>query len=219
MVGSSSIRTCPAVTLCPSRIWIARTTPVSNGWMTLVRPLGMIFPGAAAMMSTSPSDAQARAKANSAMIVKPMARPIGEGGVSTISSAAGRNASSYLSRRFGPDGSEMTFLAAFSADFMDSGLQAMEGGIAAAGVDQIVMAAVLDEAARVNCDDPVGPPNRRQPVGDDEDGAALGDLLHVLLNHPLALIIERARCLVEDQDPGVGDQSTRDRDPLLLTPR
>src|SRR5215475_1531832 len=118
---------------------------------------GWIFPGAAAMMSTSPSDAQAKTKPNSAMIVTPMARPIGEGGVSTISSAAGRNASSCLSRRFGGGGSGMTFLAAFSADVMDSGLQAMERGIAAASLDQIFMAAILDEAARVDCDDPVGP--------------------------------------------------------------
>ena len=31
--------------LWPSRTWIARTTPVSNGWMTLVRPVGTILPG------------------------------------------------------------------------------------------------------------------------------------------------------------------------------
>src|SRR5262245_34604827 len=219
MVASSSSRTGPAVTLCPSWTWIARTTPVSNGWMTLVRPLGMIFPGAAAMISTSPSEAQARARANSAMIVKPMARPIGEGGVSTISRAAGRNSSSCLSWRAGRAGSGMMFLAGFSADFMDSGLQAMEGGIAAAGVDQIVMAAVFDDAAGLDGDDPVGAPHRREPVGDDEDRAALGDLLHVLLDHPLALIIKRACCLVKDQDPGIGDESTPDRYPLFLTSR
>ena len=46
MVGSSSISTSPALTLCPSRTWMARTTPVSNGWMILVRPVGMILPGA-----------------------------------------------------------------------------------------------------------------------------------------------------------------------------
>src|SRR5262250_221813 len=104
-------------------------------------------------------------------------------------------------------------------DFTGSGLQAVERGIAAASLDEIVMAAILDYAARVDGDDPVGAPHGREPVGDDEDGAALGDFLHVLLNHPLALIIKRARCLVENQDPGVGDQSTRDRDPLLLTSR
>ena len=29
----------PALTICPSWTWMARTTPVSNGWITLVRPL------------------------------------------------------------------------------------------------------------------------------------------------------------------------------------
>src|SRR5262249_33795753 len=104
-------------------------------------------------------------------------------------------------------------------DFMDSGLQAVERGIAAASLDKMVMAAILPDAARVDGDDPVGAPPGREPVGDDEDGAALGDLLHVLLNHPLALIIERARRLVEDQDPRIGDESAGDRDPLLLAPR
>src|SRR5262249_37939764 len=104
-------------------------------------------------------------------------------------------------------------------DFMDSGLQAVERGIAAASLDKIVMTAILDEAARVDGDDPVGAPHGREPVGDDEDSAALCDLLHVLLDHPLALIIERARRLVEDQDPRVGDESAGDRDPLLLAPR
>jgi hypothetical protein len=71
-----------------------RTTPVSNGWITLVRPLGTIFPGADATMSMVPAQAQIRATQKSSMIVAPNARPIGDGGVSTISSAAGRNASS-----------------------------------------------------------------------------------------------------------------------------
>src|SRR5262252_6109987 len=36
-VGSSSISTSPALTACPSSTRMERTTPVSNGWMTLVR--------------------------------------------------------------------------------------------------------------------------------------------------------------------------------------
>ena len=99
IVGSSSISTSPALTVSPSCTWIARTTPVSNGWMTLVRPLGMILPGAVATMSTVPRQAQASASTNTMMIVAPIARPIGEGGVSTISSAAGRKASSWSRRR------------------------------------------------------------------------------------------------------------------------
>ena len=73
---------------------MARTTPVSNGWMILVRPLGTIFPVAEATMSIVPNHAQTSATQNTAMMVAPIARPIGDGGVSTISSAAGRNASS-----------------------------------------------------------------------------------------------------------------------------
>ena len=87
-------QTSPALTLWPSCTWMARTTPVSNGWMILVRPLGTILPGAEATMSIVPDQAQASAAQNSTMMVAPIARPIGDGGVSTISSAAGRKASS-----------------------------------------------------------------------------------------------------------------------------
>src|SRR5262249_52347509 len=96
---------------------------------------------------------------NSATMVKPIARPIGDGGVSTISSAAGKNASSPFSRRLAPRGSEMTFLTELLADFMDSGLQAMERGITAACVDQIVVGAILHDPASIDSDNPVGAPN------------------------------------------------------------
>ena len=107
-------------------------------------------------MSILPNDAQAKARQNRTMIVQAEARPVGDGGVSTISRAAGRNASSYLSRRLDRRGRGMMFLAELSADFMDPGLQAVERGIAAAGIDQILMGAVLNEAARVDGHDPVG---------------------------------------------------------------
>jgi hypothetical protein len=61
--------------------------------MTLVLPLGTIFPLADATMSIVPHQAHTSPAQNSRMIVDPIARPIGDGGVSTISSAAGRNAS------------------------------------------------------------------------------------------------------------------------------
>ena len=40
--------------------------------------------------------------------------------------------------------------------------------------------------------------------------------LHVLLDDPLALVVERARRLVEDQDARIGDQRARDGDALAL---
>src|SRR5690242_88804 len=113
-----------------------RTTPVSNGWMTLVRPLGTIFPAADATISMVPQDAQTSAAQNRIITVAMIARPVGEGGVSTISKAAGRNASS--SRR-PPDErrNEMTDRTDLTelADFMDACLQPMQRCIAAASVD------------------------------------------------------------------------------------
>ena len=110
MVGSSSISTSPACTRWPSCTRIVRTTPVSNGWISLVRPFGMILPGAEATMSTSPNVAQPSARQNATMTVSPISRPNGDGGVSTISSAAGRNASSSRSRRSGRAGNATTLL-------------------------------------------------------------------------------------------------------------
>ena len=55
-------------------------------------------------------------------------------------------------------------------------------------------------------------------VGDEDDRAALGDGLHVLLDDALALVIELARRLVKDQDPRVGHQRAGDRDALALPP-
>src|SRR5712691_227686 len=215
MVGSSSIRTSPIFTLCPSRTWIARTTPVSNGWTVLVRPLGMIFPCADATISIVPNAAQTSARQKTAMMVTPMARPIGEGGVSTTSSAAGRNASSSRSRRSRPFGNGMTPLA----NFMDAALHAVERRVPAAGPDQLVMRAVLDEPAALDRHDAVAPSHRRQPVRDDEHRAAFGDLLHVLLDDPFALVVERARGFVEDQDPRIAEQCASDGDALALSAR
>ena len=54
MVGSSSTSTWPALTRSPSRTSTLRTTLASSGWMTLVRSLTMMRPGATATMSTWP---------------------------------------------------------------------------------------------------------------------------------------------------------------------
>src|SRR6516162_3936959 len=166
-----------------------RTTPVSNGWMTLAAT----------------------------------ARPIGDGGVSTISSAAGRNASSSprlaggrrkgMTRRVGLTG------IFGSADFMNSCLQAMQRCIAAAGLDQRVMGAVFDQAATLERDDAIRRPHGRKPVRDDENRPPLGDLLHVLLNDTLALIVEGARRLIEDQNARIGDERAGNRDALALAAR
>src|SRR5882724_1545903 len=136
--------------------------------MTLVRPLATIFPVADATMSIVPHQAQASAAQNSRMRVAPIARPIGDGGLSTISSAAGRKASSSLRlscpRRNGTTPRAGPTDTAELADFMDPCLQPMQRCIAAAGPDQCVMAAVLDQAAAFERDDAVRRPHGREPV-------------------------------------------------------
>src|ERR1700730_10610216 len=186
--------------------------------MVLVRPLVMILPGAEATMSILPNAAQPSARQNRAMIVTPIARPVGEGGDSTISSAAGRNAISSRSRRAGVFGNGTTLADFMESDFMDATLHAVEGGIAPTGSDQLVMRAVLDQAAALNGHDAVAGAHRREAVRDDEDRATLGDLAHVLLDDALALVIERARSLVEDEDARIGHQGTRNGDALALSP-
>ena len=58
--------------------------------------------------------------------------------------------------------------------------------------------------------------NRRQPVGDDDDGSAAHDRAHVVLNDPLAVVVERRGRLVEDEDARIGGERAGDGDPLAL---
>src|SRR5215469_5794750 len=123
----------------------------------------MILPCAEAIMSTFPRLAQASAAQNAANSVSAIARPIGEGGVSTISSAAGRKAMPWDGRRRRAAGRAGTPAGARALpdDFMDPRLQAVERGVAPAGADQLVMAAVLDQAPAVQGQNAVAASHRR----------------------------------------------------------
>src|ERR1700761_8074951 len=157
---------------------MARTTPVSNGWISLVRPPGTILPVDVVTISTLPSDAHASAKQKTATMLAPIARPTGEGGVSVISSAAGRNAISASRRRTSARGNATMFLL---TDVMDSRLKVMQLCVASVGPDQIVVVAVLDDAASLDRNDPVGLAYRREPMGDNKNRPAGGNPFHVLL--------------------------------------
>ena len=140
--------------------------PGSSGCTSLVRPLGMILPGATETMSTVPNAAQAAARQVTTMTVMVMARPIGDGGVSTISSAAGRKSSSARER-----------LAL--VDDMDSCLQFVESCVPAGRAHEFVVRAVLDKASLVDGEHAIGDAQGREAVGDDHDCPAMGDLAHV----------------------------------------
>src|ERR1700746_1641488 len=92
-------------------------------------------------------------------------------------------------------------------------------GVRTLRTHQFVIRPGLDDAAALDGDDAIRAANRRQAVSDHKYGAALAYLLHVVLDDPLALIVECACCLVEDQDARVGDECTRDRNALALATR
>ena len=56
-------------------------------------------------------------------------------------------------------------------------------------------------------------------MGDDQHRAPLGDATHVVLDDALALIVDGARRLVEDEDAWVADQRAGNRDALALPVR
>ena len=100
MVGSSSISTSPALTSArPAREWRA-PRPVSNGWIDLDAAARDDLAGRRSddvdRARRTPRPAPRR---TAAMMVTAIARPTGDGGVSTISSAAGRNASLVAAAR------------------------------------------------------------------------------------------------------------------------
>lgn len=82
------------------------------------------------------------------------------------------------------------------------------------------MAPLLEDlAALAQHEDDVGVLDGGEAVRDDDHGAAGGGALERPLHEPLALRVQAAGGLVEEQDGGPPDQRPRDRHPLLLAPR
>lgn len=92
----------------------------------------------------------------------------------------------------------------------------MEGRVEAAAAGQVLMRSVLDDASLVDRQYPVRPTHCRKAVGNYEDCTAVCDASHVLLDDALAVGVERASGLVEDQNPGIYDKRPRYSDPLSL---
>ena len=78
------------------------------------------------------------------------------------------------------------------------------------------MGALLDEAALLEDEDPVGIAECAQAVGDCQGGAAAGQDAKRLLDRLFRFGIDAARGLVEDENSGIEEQGPRDRGPLLF---
>ncbi len=77
----------------------------------------------------------------------------------------------------------------------------------------------LKHLACAHDDDLVVVANRRESVGDSDGGDALRDAIERLGDRMLRVRVERRGRLVQNQQLGLLDDRTRDRDPLLLPAR
>src|SRR5206468_3876264 len=85
--------------------------------------------------------------------------------------------------------------------------------------EQLVFAAALDDLSVLDDEDLVGPPNRREAVGDDDRRAALQEPVERLLDQYLCRAVDVRRGLVEDEDARICQQRACDRDELPLACR
>lgn len=79
------------------------------------------------------------------------------------------------------------------------------------------MAALFGDASVLQDHDPVGGADGRQPVGDDEQGAAGRERGQRVLDQCLGVRVGVRGRLVEHEDRGVGEQGSRDGEALCLT--
>src|SRR5271170_6796471 len=217
---SNSTRTSLAATREPLKTCSAATLPVSSGSMTLTRPVGWNLPCAIAMMSIRPK-IQAIDAVASAQMIQSSATRTGEAG-SRESRARGRGTRCRPSAVGAPAGrSQWAAGLACSCRNLDRlTLESPKIRVEPAGAFQeLLVGAHFDDAPVDNADDPVAAAHRRQTMGDDDDGSVPDDPAHVALDQTLAVIIQRGGRLVEYQDPRIGGERPRDRQPLALAAR
>ena len=87
---------------------------------------------------------------------------------------------------------------------------------AVGALHELVVGALLDDAALVHHGDDVGRLHGREAVRNREPGPAGANAVQRLLHEPLALRVQRRRGLVQQQDPWAAQQRPGDGDSLLL---
>jgi len=92
-------------------------------------------------------------------------------------------------------------------------------GIQSPALEQLVVAALLDDAALVHDDEPVHGRDGGEAMGNRDHGLTFHQIEELLLDGGLHLGIERAGGLIQDQDRRVLQEHARDGDALALTAR
>src|SRR6201997_4520888 len=92
-----------------------------------------------------------------------------------------------------------------------------EPTINVAALEQLVMPTAVVHSAALENQYRVGVYQYGETVRDDNDSAAFGNPQQIGIDYCLAFGVERARRLIEDQDPRITDQRAGDRQSLALT--
>src|SRR5205085_5219737 len=100
--------------------------------------------------------------------------------------------------------------------FLGAVLLLIQLPISAAEPDQLPVCAALDDLAALEHQDLIGALDRRQPVRDDERRSPVAQGAEAIADQRLALAVEARRGFVEDENSGVGEDRSRDRDALAL---
>src|SRR5258708_23498472 len=95
-------------------------------------------------------------------------------------------------------------------------LAAPQRRVVAAGAQQLVVRALLDDVATVKDDEPVHAGNGREPVRDGDHGLARHQGVEACLDRAFDLAVERRGCLVQHQDRSVLENDARNGDALSL---
>src|SRR5262249_36541634 len=94
-----------------------------------------------------------------------------------------------------------------------------ERGVDPAAPHEVLVPAGLHDAPLLEVDNAVQGPQRGQPVGDRDHGLVAHEAHEGGLDRGLALAVERARGLVEEEDRRPPEESAGDGDPLALATR
>ena len=92
----------------------------------------------------------------------------------------------------------------------------VQAHIGPAHLQQFVVRARFDDAARLHHEDGVGVADGGEPVGDDEAGAAGAQVGHGVLDEGLGAGVDGRGGLVEDEDRRLGEEGAGDGEELAF---
>src|SRR5580704_10838000 len=119
-----------------------------------------------------------------------------------------------------PNGQRGISLRRLQADVDEAaGLVPPQRGVMSAQAQQLLVRALLDDAARIEHDQTVHPRNGGQPVRHRNHSLTCHQRLQARLDGGLDLAVERGGCLVEHEDRRILEDDARNGDALALAAR